>query len=102
MGTNMGTIASLRHYPVKSMGGEELQAAELTEYGLLGDRAYAVINGKSMRAFVLLARKSNCFAEPCWRAVPEIRSHSRSTLAKIESAVAVQTNGCACLFEFWT
>ena len=50
MGTNMGTIASLWRYPVKSMGGEELQAAELTEYGLLGDRAYAVIDGTDGKA----------------------------------------------------
>ena|GEM_PF-5740741 len=32
-------------YPVKSMRGEELPAVEQTEYGLLGDRAYAVVQG---------------------------------------------------------
>lgn len=45
MATEMGTIASLWRYPVKSMRGEELPAAVLTEYGLLGDRAYALIDG---------------------------------------------------------
>ena len=45
MATEMGVVASLWRYPVKSMMGEELQAAELTEYGLLGDRAYALIDG---------------------------------------------------------
>lgn len=45
MATEMGKVASLWRYPVKSMRGEELPAAELTEYGLLGDRAYALIDG---------------------------------------------------------
>ena len=39
-----GSIASLWRYPVKSMLGEELSAAEVTEHGLLGDRAYALID----------------------------------------------------------
>jgi len=38
------SVASLWRYPVKSMMGEELNAAELTEHGLLGDRAYALID----------------------------------------------------------
>jgi uncharacterized protein YcbX len=45
MAAEMGAVASLWRYPVKSMSGEELPAAELTEYGLLGDRAYALIDG---------------------------------------------------------
>ena len=45
MAAEMGTVASLWRYPVKSMRGEELSAAELTEYGFLGDRAYALIDG---------------------------------------------------------
>jgi uncharacterized protein len=45
MAAEMGTVASLWRYPVKSMRGEELPATELTEYGLLGDRAYALIDG---------------------------------------------------------
>jgi MOSC domain-containing protein len=45
MAAEMGTVASLWRYPVKSMRGEELPAAELTEYGVLGDRAYALIDG---------------------------------------------------------
>lgn len=38
------TIASLWRYPVKSMMGEELNACDLTEKGLLGDRAFGVID----------------------------------------------------------
>lgn len=45
----VGTARSLLRYPVKSMAGEELDAALVTDGGILGDRAYAVIdrsNGK--------------------------------------------------------
>lgn len=37
-----GKVATLWRYPVKSMLGEELNATEVTEWGLLGDRAYAL------------------------------------------------------------
>ena len=40
----LGSVASLWRYPVKSMMGEELNAAEITERGLLGDRAYALVD----------------------------------------------------------
>src|SRR2546425_7715858 len=39
-----GSVASLWRYPVKSMLGEELSAIEVTERGLLGDRAYALVD----------------------------------------------------------
>lgn len=38
----VGTVVSLWRYPVKSMMGEELNAADVTERGLLGDRVYAL------------------------------------------------------------
>ena len=40
----LGSVVSLWRYPVKSMMGEELNAAEVTKGGLLGDRAYALID----------------------------------------------------------
>jgi uncharacterized protein len=40
--TVLGSTVSLWRYPVKSMLGEELNAAEVTKRGLLGDRAYAL------------------------------------------------------------
>jgi uncharacterized protein YcbX len=40
----IGRVVSLWRYPVKSMMGEELNAAEVTERGLLGDRAYALVD----------------------------------------------------------
>src|SRR2546428_12420846 len=42
--TELGSVVSLWRYPVKSMMGEELNATEVTERGLLGDRAYAVVD----------------------------------------------------------
>src|SRR6476661_3017005 len=41
---NIGKVVSLFRYPVKSMMGEELNATDVTEYGLLGDRAYALVD----------------------------------------------------------
>ncbi len=39
-----GSVASLWRYPVKSMMGEELQTAQVRDHGLLGDRAYALLD----------------------------------------------------------
>ncbi len=45
----VGTVASMWRYPVKSMLGEELEASEVTKHGLLGDRAYALLDAQSGR-----------------------------------------------------
>src|SRR2546426_11490260 len=42
--TEAGSVVSLWQYPVKSMMGEELNATEITQRGLLGDRAYALVD----------------------------------------------------------
>jgi uncharacterized protein len=39
-----GKVVSLWRYPIKSMLGEELNATEVTTRGLLGDRAYALVD----------------------------------------------------------
>ncbi|HEX5940027.1 MAG TPA: MOSC N-terminal beta barrel domain-containing protein [Dehalococcoidia bacterium] len=46
----IGSVASLWRYPVKSMQGEELNLAEVTERGLLGDRAYALVDSSDGKA----------------------------------------------------
>lgn len=43
-GAKVGSVVALWRYPVKSMMGEELNSADVTERGLLGDRAYAVMD----------------------------------------------------------
>ena len=48
-----GSVVALWRYPVKSMMGEEINACELTDRGMLGDRAYALVdptNGKVVSA----------------------------------------------------
>jgi uncharacterized protein len=48
-----GSVVSLWRYPVKSMMGEELNASEVTERGLVGDRGFALVdasNGKVVSA----------------------------------------------------
>ena len=39
-----GSVVSLWRYPVKSMMGEELNAATVTERGVVGDRQFAVVD----------------------------------------------------------
>ena len=43
----VGSLVSLWRYPVKSMMGEELNATEVTENGLWGDRAYALVDAET-------------------------------------------------------
>ncbi len=45
-----GSVVALWRYPVKSMMGEELNATEVTDRGLLGDRAYAVVDTSDGKA----------------------------------------------------
>jgi uncharacterized protein YcbX len=39
-----GSVVGLWRYPVKSMMGEELNAAEITDRGVVGDRRFAVVD----------------------------------------------------------
>jgi len=43
----VASVVSLWRYPVKSMMGEELNASVMTERGLLGDRAFAVVDSST-------------------------------------------------------
>lgn len=40
----LGSVAALSRFPVKSMLGEQLDSVELTDRGLIGDRAWAVLD----------------------------------------------------------
>lgn len=42
--TTVGSAVALWRYPVKSMMGEELNATDVTERGVVGDRAYALVD----------------------------------------------------------
>lgn len=53
MSPSEGSVAALWRYPVKSMQGEEVNATFVTERGLFGDRAYALLDaadGKTVTA----------------------------------------------------
>ena len=43
-GTAVGRVVGICRYPVKSMMAEELNATVVTERGVLGDRAFALID----------------------------------------------------------
>src|SRR6266702_4181004 len=78
-----GAVVSLWRYPVKSMMGEELNATDVTERGLLGDRAYALVDtsdgkaatAKNPRKWPGLFDFRATFAEPVRPAarVPSVR-----------------------------
>lgn len=44
MADRIGTVAGLWRYPVKSMGGERVDAAEAGQRGIAGDRGWAVVD----------------------------------------------------------
>src|SRR5213592_3723267 len=48
--TELGTVVSLWRYPVKSMLGEEVPTAQVRDHGLLGDRAYALLDNADGKA----------------------------------------------------
>lgn len=68
----LGSVVSLCRHPVKSMMGEELNAADITERGLFGDRAYALVDpatgkvasAKNPRKWPKLFDFRAAFAEP--------------------------------------
>lgn len=48
-------VVELWRYPVKSLQGEQLEACEVGEHGLVGDRAWGLVDGVS--GYVLTARR---------------------------------------------
>lgn len=51
----MAEVAEVWRYPVKSMGGEHLEACLITDRGLEGDRRWALVDGAANRAGKLLS-----------------------------------------------
>jgi uncharacterized protein YcbX len=72
IGEDVGSVATLWRFPVKSMGGEQLHDVEVTERGVLGDRSYAlidkdtgkVVSAKSAKLFPNLLDCKAAFVEP--------------------------------------
>src|SRR3984893_7357478 len=59
-GEVVGTVAELWRFPVKLMMGEQLPEVEVTERGVLGDRAYALIDTDTGRAWFMEHRIREC------------------------------------------
>jgi uncharacterized protein YcbX len=80
--SDIATIASLWRYPVKSMMGEELNASLVTERGLLGDRAFAlvdretgkVVSAKEPRKWARMFEFRSAYVEsPVGNGLPPVR-----------------------------
>ncbi len=124
--TTSATVATLWRYPVKSMMGEELNGADITVGGLLGDRAYALVDietGKVISAknpkkwpniftyrAAFTAPLSNNSMQPIWINLPDgtvLRSDQRDVNDKLSQAlghqVTLQTQSPedAKLEQFW-
>src|SRR5204863_5379033 len=79
----VGSVAELWRFPVKSMKGEQLREVTITERGVLGDRAYALIDtatgkvasAKSVKLFpdLLACRAAFVEAPRAKREVPPVR-----------------------------
>jgi uncharacterized protein len=71
-GEVVGSVAELWRFPVKSMRGEQLQEVAVTERGVVGDRAYAlidtgtgrVVSAKSAKLFPDILKCKAKFVEP--------------------------------------
>ncbi len=122
-----GTVVSLWRYPVKSMMGEELNAADCTERGIAGDRAYALVDtatGKivsaknprkwpdffAFRAAFVEPPQAGAAAPPVWITLPDgavIRSDRPGTDQALSRAlgraVALKSAapGTPSLEEYW-
>jgi uncharacterized protein len=80
---SLGLLASLHRYPVKSMMGEALNAAQITPKGLFGDRSYAlcdrdtgkVVSAKNPRKWPNLFSYHASYTNPpvAGSAVPAVR-----------------------------
>ncbi len=124
--TTSTTVATLWRYPVKSMMGEELNGAEITTGGLLGDRTYALVDvetGKVISAknpkkwpnfftyrAAFTAPLSQNGLQPIWITLPDgtvLRSDQSDVNAKLSAAlghkVELQTQSPqdAKLEQFW-
>ena len=70
--TVVGSIGELWRFPVKSMRGEQLEEADVTVRGVVGDRAYAlidadsgkVVSAKSVKLFPHMLECQAAYSEP--------------------------------------
>jgi uncharacterized protein YcbX len=81
----VGRVAGLWRYPVKSMGAERLEEAELSWFGLAGDRRWAFVRGDVVRSgfpWMTIRQRSDM-----WHYLPSFTDPSRPD----DSATVVRT-----------
>lgn len=59
---NVGTVSQLWRYPVKSMGGEQIESTQIDHNGVAGDRGWVVREGADNRTARQLPRLLHCAA----------------------------------------
>jgi hypothetical protein len=74
--TGLGTVATLRRYPVKSMLGEDLPAGDVTMAGLAGDRVLGLVHRQTGK--VASAKNPRI-----WRRMLTLRAACRDTAVTI-------------------
>jgi uncharacterized protein len=80
---DLGSLASIHRYPVKSMMGEDLNSVDVTQRGLFGDRSYAlrdaqtgkVVSAKNPKKWPNMFRYRAAYTNPptAGTAVPAVR-----------------------------
>jgi uncharacterized protein YcbX len=98
---SVGTVRALWRFPVKSMLGEELDAADLGEGGVVGDRAYALVDketgkvasAKHAKRWPNLLKCRAAFVEPPRRGteVPPARIELADGTSVLSDAADVDT-----------
>lgn len=63
--TNVGTVAQLWRYPVKSMQGAPTETVEVTDGGVAGDRRWALVDAES--GYVLTAKRAGALLQAVGR-----------------------------------
>jgi uncharacterized protein YcbX len=100
--TGDGSVVALWRYPVKSMLGEELNASAVTQRGMLGDRAYALVD----RADGKVASAKNPRKWPqlfdCRAALSNRRTHGRGGQSQARDSRAAARVGPAADMRFVT
>jgi hypothetical protein len=80
----MGTIAEVWRYPVQSMGGESLAAAGCTGHGILGDRAYGLVDAETGKVV------SSSEGRRKWRGIVALRARYPEPPAEAGPAMPVE------------
>jgi len=83
-GDEIGTVAELWRYPVQSMGGEALDAADIAGGGVVGDRRYGVVDPDAGMVV------SSAQGRKKWRDIVTLAARYLSTPTRDGAAPAVE------------